>query len=302
MALYLTNVASLRAQGILNKTTRSLDTTYQRLATGLRINSAKDDAAGLQIANRMTSQINGLKQANRNASDGIAVAQTIEGALDEIANMLQKIRTLSIQAANGVNTTADRISINEEVRQYCEEITRISCSTTYGGAKILCGLANSAGQSTLFNSKGEISLQVGPNSNNTVSITGLDQGFSLSAIANMAGIALGSGYNTDDGYARFSMTTADNAQNTLSVIDRFINVIDTKRGSLGAIQNRLESSIRLNENMYTNMSDARSRIMDTDYAEEASNLASMSILQQVAIAMMSRINSNKNLILQLLSG
>ncbi|MBO6258563.1 MAG: flagellin [Succinivibrio sp.] len=301
MALYISNIASLRAQNSFNKTTRALDTTYQRLSTGLRINSAKDDAAGLQIANRMTSQINGLKQANRNASDGVALAQTIEGALDEITNMLQKIRTLSIQAANGVNTTADRLSINEEVRQYCEEITRISCSTTYGGAKILCGLANSAGHSTLLDSRGAISLQVGPNANNTISITGLDQGFSLSAIANMAGIASATGYNTDDGYARFSMTSAEGAQSTLGIIDRFISVVDSKRGSLGAVQNRLESAIRLNETMHINMSDARSRIMETDYAEEASNLASLSILQQVAVAMMQRINSSKDMILKLLS-
>ena len=140
MALYVnTNVTSLNSTSKLNKATHSLDTTYKRLSSGFRINSAKDDAAGLQISNRLTSQINGLNQGNRNANDGIALAQTAEGALDEVHTMLQRIRTLSVQSANGTNTTADRQAIQAEVDQLSSEITRIACKTTFGGHKILAG-------------------------------------------------------------------------------------------------------------------------------------------------------------------
>ena len=140
MALYVnTNVTSLNSTSKLNKATHSLDTTYKRLSSGFRINSAKDDAAGLQISNRLTSQINGLNQGNRNANDGIALAQTAEGALDEVHTMLQRIRTLSVQSANGTNTTADRKAIQAEVEQLSSEITRIACKTTFGGHKILAG-------------------------------------------------------------------------------------------------------------------------------------------------------------------
>ena len=140
MALYVnTNVTSLNSTSKLNKATHSLDTTYKRLSSGFRINSAKDDAAGLQISNRLTSQINGLNQGNRNANDGIALAQTAEGALDEVHTMLQRIRTLSVQSANGTNTTADRQAIQAEVDQLSSEITRIACKTTFGGYKILAG-------------------------------------------------------------------------------------------------------------------------------------------------------------------
>ena len=140
MALYVnTNVSSINAQRKLTNATNSLNTTYQRLASGLRINSAKDDAAGLQISDRLTSQINGLNQGNRNANDGIALAQVMEGALDETTNMLQRIRTLAIQAANGTNSSKDRESIQQEVTQLCTEITRIACKTTYAGEVVLQG-------------------------------------------------------------------------------------------------------------------------------------------------------------------
>ncbi|HAH70776.1 MAG TPA: flagellin, partial [Succinivibrionaceae bacterium] len=140
MALYVnTNVTSLRGQSSLNKASNSLATTYNRLSTGLRINSAKDDAAGLQISDRLTSQINGLNQGNRNANDGIALTQTVEGAMDEMTTMLQRIRTLSVQAANGTNTTSDRTSIQAEVTSLSNEITRIACKTTYGGKTVLSG-------------------------------------------------------------------------------------------------------------------------------------------------------------------
>ena len=140
MAIYVnTNVSSLTGRNSLNNVQNNLTTTYQRLSTGMRINSAKDDAAGLQIADRLTTQINGLNQGNRNASDGIAFAQTAEGALDEISSMLQKIRPLAVQSATGTNTQDDRVAIDKEAESLVAEITRIASQTTYGGKKILEG-------------------------------------------------------------------------------------------------------------------------------------------------------------------
>ena len=150
MALYVnTNVSSINAQRKLANSTLALNTSYQRLSSGLRINSSKDDAAGLQISDRLTSQINGLNQGNRNANDGIALAQTIEGALDEQTNMLQRIRTLAVQAANGTNTAKDRQALQEEVTSLSHEITRIAKKTTFAGALVLDG----AGGNTLTREK-----------------------------------------------------------------------------------------------------------------------------------------------------
>lgn len=178
MSIYVnTNVSSLNTTNKLSKATHSLDTTYKRLSSGYRINSAKDDAAGLQISDRLTSQINGLKQGNRNANDGIALAQTAEGALDEVHTMLQRIRTLSVQAANGTNTTADRASIQGEVSQLCSEINRIACKTTFGGSEILSG-KGTKGQTLLDKTSGKVAFQVGSNHDDTTSVD-LSSGFSV---------------------------------------------------------------------------------------------------------------------------
>ncbi|MGN0893858.1 MAG: flagellin, partial [Succinivibrio sp.] len=171
MALYVqTNVSSLNSQRRLNTATKSLDTTYQRLSSGLRINSAKDDAAGLQISNRLTNQINGLQQGNRNANDGIALCQTMEGALDETTSMLQRIRTLAIQAANGTNTTVDRIAIQQEISQLSAEITRIACKTTFAGRQCLAGV-NGSDHGGVLDSKGKISFQVGAYAFDTLGVS-----------------------------------------------------------------------------------------------------------------------------------
>ena len=166
MSIYVnTNVSSINTTNKLAKATHSLDTTYKRLSSGYRINSAKDDAAGLQISDRLTSQINGLKQGNRNANDGIALAQTAEGALDEVHTMLQRIRTLSVQSANGTNTTADRVSIQGEVSQLCAEINRIACKTTFGGSEILSGKTDTTGSLLV---SGRVAFQVGANASDTI--------------------------------------------------------------------------------------------------------------------------------------
>ena len=180
MALYVnTNVSSLNAKRMLNNSTNSLDTTYKRLASGLRINSAKDDAAGLQISNRLTSQINGLEQGNRNAQDGISYAQTAEGAMDEMTTMYQRIRTLALQSANGTNSAKDREALQQEVTQLCTEIDRISKDTTFGGEKLLDG------------SKDQVDFQVGADANQKISVSlalgaQKDKGFDIEGVASVA--------------------------------------------------------------------------------------------------------------------
>ena len=313
MSIYVnTNVSSINTTNKLAKATHSLDTTYKRLSSGYRINSAKDDAAGLQISNRLTSQINGLKQGNRNANDGIALAQTAEGALDEVHTMLQRIRTLSVQSANGTNTTADRASIQGEVDQLCSEINRIACKTTFGGSEILSGKTDKAG--TLLVG-GKVAFQVGSNANDTISVD-LSKGFSVAQMDDAASGGLGKAADSAHGKLRddsdtaakvtgkngksFAVSTADAAQATLNTIDKFIAYVDKSRGQLGAVQNRLESTISNQSNIAENESDARSRIRDTDYAEEAANLSQQNIIQQAATSMLTQANSRPQIALSLL--
>ena len=295
MSIYVnTNVTSLNTTNKLSKATNSLDTTYKRLSSGYRINSAKDDAAGLQISDRLTSQINGLKQGNRNANDGIALAQTAEGALDEVHTMLQRIRTLSVQAANGTNTTADRNSIQGEVSQLCSEINRIACKTTFGKQEILSG----AGKG-LVGADGKISFQVGANANDVTSVS-LSSGFTIDQMKTAAGSKINTIDDADKRGKTFDVSTASKAQEVLADIDRFIGFVDKKRGEFGAVQNRLESTISNQSNIAENESDARSRIRDTDYAEEAANLSQQNIIQQAATSMLTQANSRPQIALSLL--
>lgn len=292
MALYVnTNVSSLNSQRNLKKSSNALNTSYKRLSSGLLINSAKDDAAGLQISDRLTSQINGLNQGNRNANDGIALAQTAEGALDEVTNMLQRIRTLSLQSANGTNTTADRGAIQAEVKSLCNEINRIACKTTFAGQQILAGKDNG-----LIGSKGQISFQVGANANDTISVN-LCKAFNISS---MFTAVAGDAGAMDANKRTFIVDTAEKAQATLANIDKFIAHVDKTRGELGAVQNRLESTISNQENIIENESDARSRIRDVDYAEESANLIQKQILQQVSTSMLTQANMKSQVVLNLL--
>ena len=295
MSIYVnTNVTSLNTTNKLSKATNSLDTTYKRLSSGYRINSAKDDAAGLQISDRLTSQINGLKQGNRNANDGIALAQTAEGALDEVHTMLQRIRTLSVQAANGTNTTADRTSIQGEVSQLCSEINRIACKTTFGKQEILSG----AGKG-LVGADGKIAFQVGANANDTTSVS-LASGFTIEQMKTAAGSKITTVDDADNRGQTFDVSAASKAQAVLADIDSFIGFVDKKRGEFGAVQNRLESTISNQSNIAENESDARSRIRDTDYAEEAANLSQQNIIQQAATSMLTQANSRPQIALSLL--
>ena len=288
MPIYLTNIASMQAMRALNSATSSLDTAMRRLSTGKRINSAKDDPAGLQIANRMTSEINGLKQANRNTSDGIAFAQTYEGALDETVNLLQKIRTIAVQASTGTYTQEDRDAMQLEVNQLSEEITRIAEQTKYGGHTILVG------KDSTYLKDGMMTIQVGAYNGDTVTMD-LTQSFRLQDIFDATG---SQDQVVDNGHIQ--LDTVDKAQTALANIDSMIKVVDDKRTMLGAYQNRFESTIRVNSNVYTNLSDARSRIEDADYAEESANYIRASIMQQASLAILMQANARPNLILQLI--
>ncbi len=310
MAVYVnTNVSSLNGRRYLNNVQNQLTTTYQRLSSGLRINSAKDDAAGLQISSRLTTQINGLNQGNRNASDGVAFAQTAEGAMDEITGMLQKIRTLAVQARNGTNTLDDRKALGKEATALAQEITRIAKQTKFGGSLILDGAgANSimtkggTGNQTK-DEIGKLTLQVGANKGDTISFEVNAMKFSQIAVA--VGVQAtdlnkfwSKGQNNNPAFISF--TKADNIDSAISILDQMIGSVDSSRAGLGAIQNRLESSIRNQANVSANQADARSRIRDADFAEESANLSQQSIIQQAATSMLMQANTRPQLGLSLL--
>ena len=323
MALYVnTNVSSINAQRKLANSTLALNTSYQRLSSGLRINSSKDDAAGLQIADRLTSQINGLNQGNRNANDGIALAQTIEGALDETTNMLQRIRTLAVQAANGTNTEKDRKALQEEVDALCHEVSRIGYKTTFAGAHVLMSLGAKDGQKaatgnaldTLKDATGNYFFQVGANAQDTIKLQ-MTAGFHMNGIAKLAnlqtkntadeaakaaGILLSDANNPS--LARFLVDKPSVAQVTLANIDKMIEAVDSKRAALGAIQNRMESTIRNQSSIAENESDARSRIRDTDFASETASLTQNQIIQQASQTILSQANQRPTVALSLLGG
>ena len=315
MALYVnTNVSSINAQRKLANSTLALNTSYQRLSSGLRINSSKDDAAGLQISDRLTSQINGLNQGNRNANDGIALAQTIEGALDETTNMLQRIRTLAVQAANGTNTAKDRKALQEEVDSLCAEITRIANKTTFAGANILISVQkDGAGKNlskVMQDVDGNFFFQVGANAQDLIKLQA-KEGFHMSGLAKMATIEAYAGGNADlsktgltkdanNKNFRWLVCEAKYAQGTLGTIDKMIEAVDSKRAALGAIQNRMESTIRNQSSIAENESDARSRIRDTDFASETAALTQNQIIQQASQTILSQANQRPTVALSLL--
>ena len=297
MAVYVnTNVSSLNGRRYLNNVQNQLSTTYQRLSSGMRINSAKDDAAGLQIADRLTTQINGLNQGNRNTNDGIALAQTIEGALDETSSMLQKIRTLAVQSANGTNTESDRVAINTEANSLREEISRIASQTKFGGQSVLDGAYAGSIYGAAANDAdkgGKLTLQVGANKGDEISFSVNTMKFSV--IANRAGAAA-TAFNNN----KLLLSTAAGAKEVIAVMDAMIADVDKQRSGLGALQNRLESSIRNQSNVSANQADARSRIRDADFAEESAALSQQSIIQQAATSMLMQDNSRPQLALSML--
>ncbi|WP_278452775.1 flagellin [Stutzerimonas kunmingensis] len=387
-----TNIASLNTQRNLNSSSRALDVSMQRLSTGSRINSAKDDAAGLQIANRLTSQINGLSVATKNANDGISLAQTAEGALQQSTNLLQRMRDLALQSANGSNSDSERDALNSEVKQLTKELDRISNTTTFGGRKLLDG------------SFGVASFQVGSAANEIISVgidemsadslngkyytasfgdatgtapltasgtismtvtvntdTGVTSGITVSAAVkkgddtaaitaklaaaiNDANIGLSVQKDESDKFQIVSKTTSDGseavfdsltisdadgtgvtlgtigavtevadnkisdidissaagAQGAVLVIDDAIKMIDAQRADLGAIQNRFDNTIANLQNISENVSAARGRIQDTDFAAETANLSKNQILQQAGTAILAQAKQLPQAVLSLL--
>ncbi|KZN13485.1 flagellin N-terminal helical domain-containing protein [Marinomonas sp. TW1] len=293
MALYVnTNTSSLSAQRQLMSSSKSLDTSFQRLSSGLRINSAADDAAGLLVSNRLTSQVNGLNQSVRNANDGISLSQTAEGALDETTNMLQRMRTLSIQAANGSNSDKDRAALQQEVTQLSTEINRIASDTTFGGENLLDGSYEGV-------------FQVGADSNQTISFTLTSGGITNSIdFAGNGGFTM-SGLSSSAATAQVSQSTASvssvaNAQSMIDVLDTMIAAVDSKRADLGAIQNRFGSTISNLSNISENVAAARSRVRDADFAEETAKLTSSQILQQASSSILAQANQRPQTALSLL--
>jgi len=268
-----TNIASLNAQRNLNSSQGAMATALQRLSSGLRINSAKDDAAGLAISERMTSQIRGMNQAARNANDGISLAQTAEGALVEVSNNLQRIRELAVQSANATNSEDDRAALQKEVEALVAEIDRVAAQTSFNGTKLLDG--NFASQV----------FQVGANENETIDFTDIED-------VTAAGLGVDS--------VKISGVDGSGAASVITTIDDALKIVNDTRADLGAIQNRFTSVIANLQTSAENLSASRSRILDADFAAETAALTRGQILQQAGVAMLAQANALPNNVLSLL--
>jgi len=269
MQVINSNVMSLNAQRNLATSSSSLSTSIQRLSSGLRINSAKDDAAGLAISERFTSQIRGLDQAVRNANDGISLAQTAEGALGEVTNNLQRIRELAVQSINATNSTSDRAALDVEVQQLITEIGRVGSDTQFNGVNLLDGSFTAQ------------DFQIGANSGQVITVD----------------------INTDvTGLITGDVTSAANADTLLGAVDTALDTVSTERANLGAVQNRFSSVVVNLSTASENLSAARSRIRDADFAKETAALTRTQILQQAGTAMLAQANSAPQNVLSLLRG
>lgn len=275
-----TNIPSLNAQRNLNQSQGSLAVALQRLSSGLRVNSAKDDAAGLAIATRMTAQGRGMGVAIRNANDGISLAQTAEGALGQIKDHLLRMRDLAVQAANATNTTGDQAQLQNEFSQLQAEVQRIYQQTTFNGLKILDADA------------GSLAFQVGANSGETVNITTNAVSATSVTAAITATCAIISGSTASAGAA--------SAMAAIDLIDTALNTVNTERSTYGAAQARFEGVIGILQISKENQTAAASRIMDADYAAETASLTRAQILQQAGTAMLAQANAIPNNVLSLL--
>jgi len=260
-----TNVASLNAQRNLTNSQSSLNTSLQRLSSGLRVNSAKDDAAGLAIAERMNAQVRGLTVGIRNAGDGISLAQTAEGALGSVTEALQRMRELAVQSVNATNGAADRLSLDAEYDQLATEVQRILTSTEFNGSDIL---ATSAGSQ---------SFQVGANNaaDNRITVTTSD----LATSGTITGATGG------------DVTTSATAAAAIDLVDTALDTVNSERATLGAAQSRIEIAVRSLETTRENTAAARGRIVDADFAAETANLTRAQILQQAGVAMLAQANT-----------
>ena len=283
-----TNIASLNAQRNLNSSQSSLATSMQRLSSGLRVNSAKDDAAGLAIAERMNAQARGMSVAMRNANDGISLAQTAEGALGKVADSLQRMRELAIQARNATNADSDKDSLDKEFGELAKEIQRVTAGTTFNGKYIL-------GQDAALPQ----TFQVGPNTTSNDEITVTTPNMSADATITQV-----SGSDTSGASRAVIDRTADAAAiaTVVANIDTALDTVNSQRATLGATQNRFDAVISNLQVAYENQTAARSRIMDADFAVETSNLSRAQILQQAGNAMVAQANQLPQQVLSLLKG
>jgi flagellin len=274
-----TNLTSLNAQRNLNSSQSSLATSMQRLSSGLRVNSAKDDAAGLAIAERMNTQVRGMNVAIRNANDGISLSQTAEGALGKISDNLQRMRELAVQSANDTNSTTDRVALDNEFKQLASENARLITNTTFNGQPLLTGTGGTGGVFT---------FQVGANStaDNQITITTSD-------------VATAMGTNTQGAAATLG-TTAAEALTAMDNIDAALTEVNSARSTYGAAQNRFEAVISGLQVASENQAAARSRIMDADFAAETAAMSRAQILQQAGTAMVAQANQLPQQVLRLL--
>jgi flagellin len=270
-----TNTKSLIAQQALNVNNRGLSKAMEQLSTGKRINTAADDAAGLAISNKMTSQIRGLTQGVRNANDAISMIQTAEGATNEVTNMLQRMRELAVQAANGSYSNDDRTSLQSEFSELQAEITRIANNTEWNGTKITDGTMSA------------VTFQVGANSAQTITVTFKD-------IDGMSGMTTA--------VVSATISTVAVANSAISAVDTALATIDSFRSDMGAKINRLTYAADNLTNVITNTGASRSRILDADYAKTATDLARTQIIQQAATAMLAQANQEPQSVLSLLKG
>ncbi|WP_242209440.1 MULTISPECIES: flagellin domain-containing protein [unclassified Pseudomonas] len=276
-----TNTTSLNVQKNLNRASDALSTSMQRLSSGLKINSAKDDAAGLQISTRMQSQIRGGNQAIQNANDGISVAQTAEGALQATTDILQRMRELAVKARTGTNGTADQKATNKEFADMSDEITRIAASTNLNGKNLLDGSA------------GTVTLQVGAN-------TGTANHIDLVLSSKFDAVSLSVDKGTLALTGTDAATAGSNIDNAITAIDAAIAAIGDTRASLGASQNRLTSTIANLQNIVENTTAAQGRVQDTDFAAETANLTKQQTLQQASTSVLAQANQLPSAVLKLL--
>lgn len=308
MSVINSNITALIGQNNLKGAQSSLQQAQERLSSGLRINGAKDDAAGQAIANRMTSTVTGLNQAARNANDGISLAQTAEGALDQINDNLQRIRELTLQAQNSTNTAQDIDSIQEEVNERLEEINRVTEQTEFNGRSLF---ATADGSSTTFN------IQVGAKDDQSIAIK-IDSANADGTATNSGGwnmyTSVGTAVTTEVGGETRNISTfgfdvlngyddsdpAATGRDALAILDDKIASVDQARSNLGAVQNRFETALDNIQTTSTNLQAARSRIEDADYAVEVSNMTRANILQQAGTSMLAQANQTPQSVLSLL--
>ncbi|MCP1315632.1 flagellin [Halomonas sp. 707D7] len=283
MSVINTNITSMIGQNNLRSSQSMLAQAQERLSSGLRINSASDDAAGQAIANKMTAQIKGMEQASRNASDGISLVQTMEGGLDQINDNLQRIRELAVQGANDTNTEDDRAAIETEINERLAEIDRVAGSNNFNGTNLL----NVSGGGTL-------NIQVGSNtdSEDVISVKTID--------ATVTGLGLSGGGMSGSTFTAGTSGAHDNFQSLIDSVDTAVKSLDTDRATLGATLNRFDSVIDNLATTKTNLSEARSRIEDADYAVEVSNMTRANILQQAGTSMLAQANQTPQSVLSLL--